>query len=302
MRPSNRSKARLGFLLGGLAAVFSLFLFQLFRHPETAAMLVALPGPAALGCTIRCVGVGPLLQVLGEGLKALLLIAISASFVYALVRTAARMFRTWTFVDGARKRAVPGAGVPGMAADGRVTVFDDPFPTAFTAGFLAPEVFVSTGLLAALDENEVRAVLLHELHHRECRDPLKGLAVSFVSDFLFFLPASRSLKTSYQLAAEMTADARSVARQADPLDLASSLLKVRNFSAPAASWFSDPAAERARHLLGEPVKLSLPLKTVFLTVIVLAIVAAIAAFPVRRSVTAMFIDHDKTCVLNSGRG
>jgi Zn-dependent protease with chaperone function len=300
MRPSSKTKAKLGFLLGGLAVVSSLVLFQLSRHPETAALLVALPGPAALSCNIQCVGIGPFLQVLGEGLKALLLISISTFFIYALFRMALRILRTWSFVEQAKRRAVPDAIIPQISSEDRVTVYEDRLPSAFTAGFFSPEVFVSTGLLAALDENELRAVLLHELHHQESKDPLKSLAVSFVSDFLFFLPVSRFLKKSYHLAAEMTADAHSVARQADPLDLAHSLLKVQKLNWPAASWFFDPTAERAKHLLGEPSRFSLPLKKIFLTAIFLGISVAIAMFPVRKSVTAMFIEHNRTCVLNSG--
>ncbi|MGZ5514017.1 MAG: M56 family metallopeptidase [Candidatus Aminicenantales bacterium] len=300
MRPSSKTKAKLGFCLGGLAVVSSFILFQLFRHPETAALLVALPGPAALSCNIQCLGIGPFLQVLGEGLKALLLISLSTSFIYALFRMASRTFRTWSFVAQSKRRAVPDAIIRQISPEDRVTVYENRLPSAFTAGFFSPEVFVSTGLLAVLDENELRAVLLHELHHQECKDPLKSLAVSFVSDFLFFLPVSRFLKKSYHLAAEMTADAHSVARQANPLDLASSLLKVQKLNGPAASWFFDPTTERAKQLLGQPATMSLPLKKAFFTLVLLVITVFFALVPIKKSVSSMFINHDKTCVLRSG--
>jgi hypothetical protein len=125
MPPSSKAKIKLGLLLGGLAVVSSLILFQLSRHPETAALLVALPGQTALSCTVRCVGIGPLLQVLGEGLKALLLIFLSGSFLYALFRMAQRTFRTWSFVDKARKRAIPAGDVPQITSADRVTVYED---------------------------------------------------------------------------------------------------------------------------------------------------------------------------------
>jgi hypothetical protein len=38
----------------------------------------------------------------------------------------------------------------------------------------------------------------------------------------------------------------------------------------------------------------------FLTIILLAITAMIALVPVKKSVSSLFINHDKTCVLRSG--
>jgi len=300
MEASSRTKARLGFLLGGLAVVFLLILFQLSRHSESAVLLIYLPGPEALACNLRCLGVAPFLQVLGEGSKALLLIFLSCSFLYALFRTVRRILRTWSFTGRAERRAVPDRRVPRLPFLENVTVFEDLLPLAFTAGFLKPKIFISTKLLDALDEGELRAVVLHERHHQESKDPLKVLFVSFISDFLFFLPVSRLLKKAYRLTAEMTADARSIDRQTDPLDLASSLLKVQKLSGPAASWFFDPTTERAKHLLGEPARIPLPFKKLFLTAVFLAISTLIILIPVRKRVTAMFINHDKTCVLNSG--
>jgi len=299
VKPSSKNKAKLGFLLGGLAVIFLFVLFQLSRHPETAVLLVSLPDPAALSCNLRCVGIAPFLQVLGEGLKALLLISMSAFFVYALYRTVRRILRTWSFIERAGRSAFSASSVPPLPFLENVTVFENRLPWALTAGFFKPKILISSGLIKALDENELRAVVLHETHHQESKDPLKGLFVSFISDFLFFLPVSRLLKNVYDLTSEMSADARSIERQADPLDLAGSLLKVQKLSGPAASWFFDPTTERAKHLLGEPSKIRLPFKKIFLTVVFLAISTAVALIPVRKSVTAMFVDHDKTCVLNA---
>jgi len=300
MEASSRTKTKLGLLLGGVAAVFFFVLFQLARHPETALLFTTLPGPAALSCTLRCVGVGPFLQVLGEGAKALLLVSLSGLLLYGLIRTALRIFRTWSFMERAERRAVSAQGVPRPSFLDRVTVFEDRSPSAFTAGFIKPKIYVSTGLVDALDENELRAVVLHESHHRESRDPLKGLFVSFVSDLLFFLPVSRWLKKAYHLAAEVTADAGSIDRRADPLDLAASLLKVQKLGGSAAAWFFDPTAERAKHLLGERSRIPWPVKKISLAVVVLAISVSIALIPVRKSITSMFINHEETCALNAG--
>ena len=75
---------------------------------------------------------------------------------------------------------------------------------------------------------------------------------------------------------------------------------VQKLSGPAASWFFDPATERAKHLLGQPARIPLPMKKALLTVILLAVSAVIVLVPIKKSVSSLFIDHDKTCVLRSG--
>ncbi len=287
-------------LLGGLSLLSLLIFFQLYRHPDTALLLLSLPSPEAFTCNLRCLGIMPFLQVLGESGKALLLVFMSFSFLFALFRTALRILRTSAFVDRAERNAVPFRDVSRYPFLENVLVFEDGLPLAFTAGFLKPRVFLSTKLVDILDENELRAVILHESHHQRSKDPLKGLVVSFISDFLFFLPVSRFLKKTYHLTSEMSADAHSVSSQADPLALVGSLLKVQKLNGPAASWFFDPTTERAKHLLGQPARIPLPLKRTFLTIVLLVITTMIALVPVKKSVSSLFINHDKTCVLRSG--
>jgi len=287
-------------LLGGLSLLSLLIFFQLYRHPETVLLLLSLPSPEAFTCNLRCLGIMPFLQVLGEAGKALLLVFMSFSFLYALFRAALRIMRTLAFMDRAERNAVPFRDASRFPFLENVTVFEDRLPLAFTGGFLKPRVFLSTKLADILDEKELRAVILHEFHHKKSKDPLKGLVVSFISDFLFFLPVSRFLNKTYHLTSEMTADAYSVSSQADPLDLVSSLLKVQKLNGPAASWFFDPTTERAKHLLGQPARIALPLKRASRTIILLVISAFIALVPVKKSVSSLFINHDKTCVLRSG--
>lgn len=287
-------------LLGGLSLLFLLILFQLSRHPETALLFLSLPSPAAFSCNLRCLGIMPFLQVLGETGKALLLVFMSLSFLYAVSRTALRILRTFAFIDRAERSAVSSGDAASVFSPENVTVFEDRLPLAFTGGFLKPRIFLSTRLVEILDEKELRAVVLHESHHRKSKDPLKGLVVSFISDFLFFLPVTRFLKKTFHLTSELTADASSVSSQVDPADLVSSLLKVQKLNGPAASWFFDPTMERANHLLGQPGRISLPQRRAFLTLVLLAITAFVALVPVKKSVASLFIDHDKTCDLRSG--
>ena len=287
-------------LLGGLSLVSLLIFIQLYKHPETVLLLLSLPSPEAFACNLRCLGIMPFLQVLGEAGKALLLVFMSFAFLYVISRTVVRILRTSAFVDRAERNAVPFRDVSRFPFLENVTVFEDRLPLAFTGGFLRPRVFISTKLVDILDEKELRAVILHESHHQRSKDPLKGLVVSFISDLLFFFPVSRVLKNTYHLTSEMTADAYSISSQADPLDLVGSLLKVQKLNGPAASWFFDPTTERAKHLLGQSARIRLPLKKASLTIILLAISAFIALVPVKKGVSSLFINHDKTCVVHSG--
>ncbi|HEV2059410.1 MAG TPA: M48 family metalloprotease, partial [Solirubrobacteraceae bacterium] len=54
-----------------------------------------------------------------------------------------------------------------------VVVADEQQPVAFCAGLISSRIYVSTGALAALDGDELQAVVTHERHHARQRDPLR---------------------------------------------------------------------------------------------------------------------------------
>lgn len=53
--------------------------------------------------------------------------------------------------------------------------FSDARPLVFTAGFVKPAIFISPALLAQLDIEELRSILLHELAHIKRLDNLRAL-------------------------------------------------------------------------------------------------------------------------------
>lgn len=61
------------------------------------------------------------------------------------------------------------AGRPGQLKD--ALLLDDEQPHAFCAGLFRPQVYVTTGAAAILDEQALEAVLVHERHHARRRDP-----------------------------------------------------------------------------------------------------------------------------------
>jgi hypothetical protein len=294
------AKTRLGLISAGLSLLFLFVLFQLARHPETLPLLTALPNPDVLVCNIRCLGLMPFLQVLGETGRGLILIVMSFSLLYASARTGLRIARTWKFLERIDRKAVLEKGTPRPSFLGNATVFEDSRPLAFTGGLLRPRIFLSTKLMETLNEEELRVVVLHESHHQKSKDPLKSLAVSFVSDFLFFLPVSKFLKKAYLLESETTADARSIELRGDLLAIVGLLLKVRKVDGLQASWFVDPTTERVKRLLGVRTRIFPSFKKIVLAIVLLAATAFIALVPLKKSLISMFISHDQTCVLRPG--
>lgn len=156
---------------------------------------------------------------------------------------------------GRRQRPLP-AGLAELAdalqLTGRLTLVDDAAPYAFAAGLWRPGIWLSTGLVALLDEAELAAVLRHERHHLRRRDPLRVLMARSLAHGLFFLPVAAALRNAYLEAKERDADAASGAGH----DLAAALLKLVRAEAhlpsgaSLAAAGSDVAADRIHRLLG----------------------------------------------------
>ena len=108
----------------------------------------------------------------------------------------------------------------------RVDLVRDTQAYSFCYGFLRPRICISTGLLALLDEVELRALLLHERHHLHRRDPLRVLIVKVVGDALNVLPLVPVLVQHYRVAQEVAADRAAIAHCGSEAPLSSALLKL----------------------------------------------------------------------------
>lgn len=140
---------------------------------------------------------------------------------------------------------------------GDLRVFEDPRPQAFCAGLLRPRLYVSTGATRLLGEEELHAVLAHERHHRDRRDPLRIAIGRVLARALFFMPALARLHSRYCADAELAADAAAIrAGDGSPTALASAMLAFDGATHPAASVGIAP--ERVDHLLGRHAPRPLP--------------------------------------------
>jgi Peptidase family M48 len=108
-------------------------------------------------------------------------------------------------------------------------------------------VYVSQAALDLLDDEQLAAVLAHEHHHRQVRDPLRLACGRILSRALFFVPALGALFSRYADLAELNADDAAVrARPDGRAALASALLA---FEATGAGI----SPERVDSLLGGAV-------------------------------------------------
>ena len=100
---------------------------------------------------------------------------------------------------------------------------------AFSLGIWSPKIWLSTELITLLDDDELMAVLCHEMHHCQKFDPVRLLVSRLISDIFFFIPRINSLADHHHLAQEMAADAAAVAHLGDNLPLASALHKLLTY-------------------------------------------------------------------------
>ena len=59
---------------------------------------------------------------------------------------------------------------------------------AFTSGLWKPKIYLSTGICSYLTTKELLAVILHEIHHKNNKVPLKLFIIQVLHALNFFLP------------------------------------------------------------------------------------------------------------------
>lgn len=124
-------------------------------------------------------------------------------------------------------------------------------PQAFTAGLWRPKICLSAGLVTMLDEDELKAVVSHELAHVRRRDNRQILMMLALRDFLWALPVAHYLLKAFLRAKEHAADDLAVEMTGDRLALASAIVSVSKqgggHAAPAyATFFPDRATAVSR--------------------------------------------------------
>lgn len=237
LRPSARAsehRHRTTLLLG-ISALLLLSLTPVVGQHVFFAAHAPLTGIDHIGA-ICLVALHLLLEPVHEALHALLAVGVGYA-VWDRGRAWLRARRSLAALHASRP--APGdavwtaAAAAGVPVD-RVRVVEGLPVPAFTAGWLAPSIYVARDLAVGprrLSDAELVAVVAHEGAHVRRYDPLRFSLLRAMACALFWLPALRRLADDVADEAEVRADDAAAAR-ADPLVLAAAIVTLAGWRSP----------------------------------------------------------------------
>lgn len=162
------------------------------------------------------------------------LYVVAAGISLRLVWVGLRLWRASraVLVRGAAARVVDRLPLEGGQA---ALVLPLAEPVAYTAGLARPQVVVSRGLLALLDEDERRALLAHEYAHAQSGHQRMLFVGGVVAHAFGFLAPVRRVFVSLRRSLEIAADDRALAVVGDPGVLARAIAKAALAAAPSSA-------------------------------------------------------------------
>ncbi|MBI2413951.1 MAG: M56 family metallopeptidase [Deltaproteobacteria bacterium] len=210
---------------------------------------------------------------------------LASGLLYSLIRNSLRTVQSYYAVSR----------LPVRSKKSPVVLIDDLSEAAFTHGIFRPRIYLTLGLLKGLDKDELRAVFLHELHHKRERDPLRLLLLSFFRDLFFYAPVVKDIAANLKIKMEHASDDAAAKKEGERLVLASALIKVArgNYSAfvPSITGNSQVSARVRRLVDGKEPRFSRPTSR---AVVLSVAAAAFLAFSLAYPVGAKTMDHECT--------
>lgn len=119
---------------------------------------------------------------------------------------------------------------PLLVADRTAGWVGDGSAPAFTVGLWRPVLVLARGLVESLDDQELEAVVAHEMAHIAAGDHRRKWLLVTLRDILLFTGLSGAAWRRVEAAMEEAADRRAVAIAVEPLALAGALLKARRLA------------------------------------------------------------------------
>jgi Zn-dependent protease with chaperone function len=114
-------------------------------------------------------------------------------------------------------------------------------PFSFVWGFSRSKLLLSSGLLSALNDEELAGVLEHEVAHHRRRDNTVKLLLNLCCYTSIAFPLTRQLLKWRALEVELICDEIAAARTSAPLEIAEALVKLRRQTLAIASPSFAPA-------------------------------------------------------------
>lgn len=120
------------------------------------------------------------------------------------------------------------------------------------AGIRRPTIYCSADIVAALEDEELQAVLLHEHHHQLVRAPARLVVLSALRPWLGFVRPGAAWLERQRARIEVAADEHAIGSGATRAALARAIVKLQHSSSIAAlARFASVSELRVRALLGE---------------------------------------------------
>ncbi len=144
-------------------------------------------------------------------------------------------------------------------AEGSVRVIpEEKAASAFTLGFIKPEVYLTSALIENFTPEEIDIVVQHELGHKQRRDPLRQTVLEFLGRLFWFVPVMGRQIVTHGVKTELACDAMALTKGYSRTSIAATLVKISeapvlasHAPVPAISSIIDKLEIRVRALLGE---------------------------------------------------
>ena len=120
------------------------------------------------------------------------------------------------------------------------------------AGLTRPRIYCPTDLAERLDDDALRAVMLHERHHQLSHAPGRLVVLAAMASVLGRLEVGRRWVECRRAAIEIAADDHALQAGARRSDLARALLWLGSADTPGLPSYTSASELRLRHLVGKP--------------------------------------------------
>lgn len=121
----------------------------------------------------------------------------------------------------------------------------------FTLGLFSPKIYISSAIFKTHSPEEIRAMIEHEVNHRNNLHPLKMFIASFVKSILPVIPGKNWLIDNYLTLIEVSSDQFSEDKIKNKSPLVSALLKFESQSFEPGRSFFNSQSERIKILVGQ---------------------------------------------------
>src|SRR5581483_5490732 len=187
-------------------AIFALGLFMLLS-------LMTKFAPLTLSHTIYYCqkAFSSILITLPHSLPPLLALVLISIVVIGLISLIIKMSKTYLFIKEVTAFKIkPSSRVVRIAREldviNKIDVVESALFSSFCFGFINPRICISSTLIKNLNDNELKAVLIHESYHLKNKDPLKILLSQIAASMFFFVPTLKDIHSYYILSKEIAAD------------------------------------------------------------------------------------------------